>query len=141
MTTLTGAERTIVVVDDRADRAAALAAAIELGRCGRARVAGDARAAAALGSDADAVLLRHDVEDDSIQILRALSDAIDAGLPVLVVADNDEPAVRRRVFAAGARDFVVVPDGSYAELVLRLGNLLEVRDLQTGLERRIAELD
>ena len=135
-----GAERAIVVVDDRDERAAALVAALEQARCGRVRVARDARAAAALGADADAVLLRHDVADDAIQILRELSGAIDAGLPVVVVADEDERPARRRAFAAGARDFVVA-GSSYDDLVLRLGNVLEVRDLQTGLEDRVAELE
>jgi putative two-component system response regulator len=134
------AERAIVIADHDESRARSLAGAVEVARCGRARVAADGARAAELGADADALLLRLDMTGDAIQILRELSGAIDAGLPVLIVADSDDRAGRRRALAAGARDFVVVPDGSYEELVLRLGNALEVRDIQTGLERRVAEL-
>lgn len=134
-------DRAIVVADDQPQRAEALAAAIADARCGRARIAGDAAQAAELGADADALLLRLDMRDDAIQILRELSAAIDAGLPVLVVATADDRAGRRRALAAGARDFVVEEEGSYEELMLRLGNALEVRDIQLGLERRQAELE
>src|SRR3954454_23030736 len=136
-----GVDRVIVVVDDHAERAGALARAVEEARCGRARIAADAARATTLGSDADALLLRLDMADDAIQILRDLADSIDAGLPVLVVADEDDRAGRRRALAAGARDFVVAADSDYDELVLRLDNALEVRDIQTQLERRVGELE
>ena|SRR4051794_15392000 len=135
------ADRAIVIADDRSERALALAAAIEDAGAGRARIAADAAQAAALGSDADALLLRLDMADDAIQILRDLAGAIDAGLPVLVVAEGDDRAGRRRALAAGARDFVVAADSYYDELVLRLDNALEVRDIQTQLERRVGELE
>ena len=137
---MSSGERAIVVVDDRPERAAALASAIENGGCGRARIAAGTRDATTFGADADAVLLRNDVADDAIQILRGLSEPIADGLPVVVVAAEDDRAARRRALAAGARDFVVV-DGSYDELVLRLGNVLEVRDIQVGLEDRVAQLE
>ena len=135
-----GLDRAIVVVDDRPERASALAGAVESGRCGRARIVANLEEATAFGADADAIIVRHDVADDAIQILRGLSDAIDEGLPVLLVADEDERPARRRAFAAGARDFVVV-GSSYDELILRLGNVLEVRDIQVGLEDRVARLE
>lgn len=134
-------DRAIVIVDDRRERATALAEAVEQARCGRTRIASGAGEAAELGRDAAALLLRLDLEDDAIQVLRSLSDAIDAGLPVLAVADREDRAGRRRALAAGARDFVVAADGELEELVLRLGNALEVRDLQLGLERRVAALE
>jgi putative two-component system response regulator len=132
--------RTIIVADDQPERAQAQAAAIESARCGRARIAAQAREVAELGADADALVLRLDLRDDAIQVLRGLSDAIAGGLPVLVLADEDDRAGRRRALAAGARDFVVAAGGSYEEMVLRLGNALEVRDIQTELERRVADL-
>ena len=133
-------DRVIVVVDDDSERARGLAHAIEEADCGHSRIVTEGRAAIQLGSDADALLVRLDMRDDAIQILRSLSDAIAGGLPVLVLADEDDASAKRRALAAGARDFVVVR-GSHQELVLRLSNELEVRDIQTGLERRVAELE
>jgi putative two-component system response regulator len=134
-------DRAIIVVDDQPQRAQELALAVEEGRCGRARIASNSREAAALGADADALVLQLDLSDDAIQVLRDLSDAIDAGLPVLVLCDKDDRASRRRTLAAGARDLVVAPDGSFEELVLKLSNILDFRDIQTGLERRVGELE
>ena len=134
-------DRAIIVADDQPDRARALAAAVEQGRCGRARVAGDGRQAAALAADADALVLRLELRDDAIQVLRDLSDAIDGGLPVLVVCDHDDRPGRRRALAAGARDLVVASNGSYEELVLKLANILDFHDIQNGLEQRVLELE
>jgi putative two-component system response regulator len=134
-------ERAIVIADHEADRAQLLAAAVTQARCGRTRIAPDGRQAAALGADADALILRLDLRDDAIQVLRDLSGAIDAGLPVLVVTDRDDRPGRRRALAAGARDLVLAVDGNYEELVLKLTNLLDFRDLQNRLERRVAELE
>jgi putative two-component system response regulator len=134
-------ERAIVIADDRPERATALAAAVEQARCGRARVAGDGPQAVALGADADALILRLDLRDDAIHVLRELSDAIDAGLPVLVVTDADDRPGRRRALAAGARDLVVASGGSHEELLLKLTNILDFRDIQNRLERRVADLE
>src|SRR4051812_3471309 len=110
------AERVIVVADDQPTRAEILSAAIEQARCGRARIAPDGRQAVALGADADALVVRADMRDDAIQVLRELSGAIDSGLPVLVLTDHDDRPARRRALAAGARDLVVVTGSSYEEL-------------------------
>jgi putative two-component system response regulator len=139
--TIPSFDRAIIVVDDQPERAQLLAARIEQGHCGRVRVAASGREAASLGADADAVVLQLDLRDDAIQVLRGLSEAIDAGLPVLVVCDRDDRPSRRRTLAAGARDLVVAPDGSYEELVLKLGNILDFRDIQNRLEHRVAELE
>jgi putative two-component system response regulator len=136
-----GLDRVIVVADDQPARAEALSEAIEHARCGRARVARDGKQAVALGADADALVVRSDLRDDAIQILRELSDAIDSGLPVLVVTDHDDRPGRRRALAAGARDLVVASGGSHEELVLKLTNVLDFRDIQNRLERRVAELE
>jgi putative two-component system response regulator len=134
-------DRAIVVADDQPERARALAEALEQGRCGRARIAADGKEAVALGADADALVLRLDLRDDAIQVLRELSDAIDTGLPVLVICDEDDRPSRRRTLAAGARDLVATADGSYEELVLKLANMLDFRDIQNRLERRVADLE
>ena len=134
-------DRVIVIADDQPERAQSLAAAVEHARCGRPRVASSGSEAAELGADADALILRLDIRGDAIQVLRELSGAIDAGLPVLAVTSAEDRPGRRRALAAGARDLVVAPGQFYEELVLKLGNVLEVRDIQTRLERRVAELE
>src|SRR4051794_7647809 len=134
-------ERAIVIADHEPDRAQLLAAAVTQARCGRTRIAPDGPQAAALGADADALILRLDLRDDAIQVLRDLSGAIDSGLPVLVVTDRDDRPARRRALAAGARDLVVASDGSHEELVLKLTNVLDFRDIQNQLERRVGELE
>jgi putative two-component system response regulator len=134
-------ERAIIIADDRPERAQALAAAVEHAHCGRARIAGDGSQAVALGADADALILRLDLHDDAIHVLRDLSEAIDGGLPVLVVTDEDDRPGRRRALAAGARDLVLAPGSSYEELVLKLTNVLDFRDIQNRLERRVADLE
>jgi putative two-component system response regulator len=141
MSEAAASERAVVVADDQPERAQALAAAVEQARSGRVRIAPNGREAAALGAEADALVLRLDLRDDPIQVLRELSDAIDGGLPVLVVCDEDDRHGRRRALAAGARDLVVARNGSYEELVLKLANILDFRDIQTRLERRVAELE
>ncbi|HEX4733895.1 MAG TPA: HD domain-containing phosphohydrolase [Thermoleophilaceae bacterium] len=138
---MSDADRVVVVADDQPERAASLRAAIEQARCGRARIAADGKQAVALGADADALVVRADMRDDAIQVLRELSGAIDSGLPVLVVTDRDDRPARRRALAAGARDLVVANDGSHEELVLKLTNVLDFRDIQNQLEQRVAELE
>lgn len=133
-------ERHVIVADHDPDRAAALASAVEQGGCGRARIARDAAEAVRLGVDADAVLVRDDLPDDAIHVLRSLSEAITRGLPALVVAEAEDRAGRRRALAAGARDFVVVA-GADDEFVLQLSNVLEARDIQTQLEDRVGGLE
>jgi putative two-component system response regulator len=88
----------------------------------------------------DALVLQLDFESGAIELLRKLSSQIASGLPVIAVAGVESPPMRRRALAAGARDFIVVHDGDKEELVLRLGNVLEVREIQRRLERRITEL-
>jgi putative two-component system response regulator len=138
--TARGRHGVIVIADHDRVRAGELAAAVERARCGKARVASAGAEAAAMAADADALLLRLDLRDDPIHVLRDASAAIDAGVPVLLVADEDDRAARRRALAAGARDLVVAA-GSYEELVLKLSNALDVRDIQATLERRVAELE
>jgi putative two-component system response regulator len=134
------AVRSIVLADDQPERSRAILHAVEDARCGRVVAVQTAAEALERAQDADALILHLDLGDDAIELLRALSDAVGRGLPVLVVASDDNRAMRRRVLAAGARDLVVVSGDDHEELVLKLGNALEVRDIQDELERHVDEL-
>lgn len=132
----------VVLLDDQPGRAALVAAAVEKSGC--AVVVARSRAQALAAADAagvGAVIVQLDVEDGAIELLRDLSAQIAAGLPVLALSDSENRAMRRRALAAGARDFIVGADGDSEELVLRLGNVLEVHDIQRALESRIAALE
>ena len=142
-TTDAGGNRSVVLVDDRDERAGALAHAIDAGGLGPVTVvrrSADAVAAASAGG-AGAVVLQLDVEEGGIELLRDLSLLVAGGLPVVALTAEESRAMRRRALAAGARDVVVVRGDDTEELVLRLGNLLEVHDLQRGVEQRLSDVE
>ncbi len=60
-------------------------------------------------------------------------------LPVLVLTADAESGVKQRALAAGAKDFLTKPFDEI-EVVLRVRNLLETKDLNTRLQRHNDEL-
>jgi len=75
------------------------------------------------------------------QVIGELRHLVDAPgrLPVLALAGDDAADGRRRALSIGACDFISKPpDGN--ELALRVGNLLEARQLRRQLENRDALL-
>jgi putative two-component system response regulator len=138
-----GSPRPIVLVDDQPERARALATEIEDADFGAVRIVGKAAdaLAAAGGPGVDALILQLDLEEGPIELLRKLSSYVAEGLPVLASTGEESRAMRRRALAAGARDVIAAAPGDTQELLLRLGNLLEVREIQRRLERRISELN
>ncbi|MFL5894779.1 MAG: HD domain-containing phosphohydrolase [Thermoleophilaceae bacterium] len=132
----------VVLVDDQPERARRLAAAVEAAGYGVVNLTGSRSDATEVVSapPVDALLLQLDLADGAIELLRDLSARVAGGLPVIALAGEDSRAMRRRALAAGARDFVVSVDDDHEELLLRLGNVLEVRDLQRGLEGHIGDL-
>ena len=142
MTAAAGGTRRVVLVDESPERARTLAAALEESGCevDIVRRTGEAAEAAGEGR-ADAVLVRLEGEQSGIEGLRELSAAIARGVPVIALAAADNTAMRRRALAAGARDYVAGPDSDHEELVLRLGNALEVGDIHRGLEGHVEELE
>ncbi len=86
------------------------------------------------------VLDFHMPEMDGIEVLGELGRMVprEAFPAVLVVTADQTPEVKREALAAGARDFVSKPFDT-VEVLLRIGNLLEVRRIHEHLARRVRE--
>lgn len=90
----------------------------------------------------DALLLDLHMPDlDGFAVMDALQSIlpVDAFLPVLVLTADDDSVVKQRALAAGAKDFLTKPFDAI-EVVLRVRNLLETKDLYTRLQRHNARL-
>jgi putative two-component system response regulator len=89
----------------------------------------------------DLVLLDLDVAGAShlaLDAIRHLTGAADS-LPVLALSGDTAPEIRRWALSAGVRDFVNKPV-DHTELVARVQNALQVRQLQLELQDRNAVL-
>jgi putative two-component system response regulator len=96
-----------------------------------------------LGFEPDLVLLDlHMPHVDGFQVMELLQAQVpeDVFLPILVITGDMEPAVRVRCLSAGAKDFVSKPFRA-DELLARIGNLLETRQLHRFLKRRNETLE
>ena len=93
-------------------------------------------------SDPDLIVLDLQMPDpDGFEVLGMLSPWTrgPTKLPVLVATADANPDTKRRVLAAGARDFLTKPlDPS--EVVVRIQNLLEARLLQVELRKQTRAL-
>jgi CheY-like chemotaxis protein len=78
---------------------------------------------------------------DGFAVLQALQSALpsDAFLPVLVLTGDDSVETKEQALAAGAKDFLAKPFDA-VEVVLRVRNLLETKDLYTRLQLAHAQL-
>ena len=76
------------------------------------------------------------------QVLARLRDRIrePENLPILVVTADGTRDARHRALSMGARDFITKPIDQ-VELLLRVRNLLQVRQLQRQLQKHNAHLD
>jgi EAL domain-containing protein (putative c-di-GMP-specific phosphodiesterase class I) len=101
------------------------------------------KALAACKEDLPDVLLLdlHMPDLDGFAVMEALRSMLpaDAFLPVLVLTADDDAAVKQQALAAGAKDFLTKPFDAI-EVVLRVRNLLETKDLYTRLQRHNARL-
>ncbi|NJD18564.1 MAG: response regulator [Gemmatimonadetes bacterium] len=79
---------------------------------------------------------------DGFQVLHALRHRIsgDDYLPVLVLTGDLDDSVRLQALAAGARDFLTKPF-DFTEVLLRMRNLLEARDLHQRLRQQNEHLE
>ncbi len=78
---------------------------------------------------------------DGFGVMDALRSSLpgDAFLPILVLTADDDAVVKQRALAAGAKDFLTKPFDTI-EVVLRVRNLLETKDLYARLQRHNARL-
>jgi two-component system cell cycle sensor histidine kinase/response regulator CckA len=91
----------------------------------------------------DVILLDlHMPQVDGFSVLRALAAAAGPNdyLPVLVLTADVSTETRNRALQAGARDFVTKPFDP-AEVLLRIGNLLDVRSLRAQLQAQYRALE
>lgn len=91
----------------------------------------------------DLLLLDLQMPNDSgFEVMAALRDRVlgPDSLPVLVITAATESDARNRALSTGARDFVSKPIDRI-ELLLRVSNLLQTRQLQRQLADRDAALD
>jgi putative two-component system response regulator len=101
-----------------------------------------------LGFGPDVVLLDlHMPHLDGFAVMEALGASSDPGVrtPILVLTADATTEVKHRALAAGARDFLTKPL-DMEEVLLRIGNILEIRFLERelrgerdSLERRVVE--
>jgi putative two-component system response regulator len=79
---------------------------------------------------------------DGFEVMQALRPLLASQryLPVLIVKADDNPTVKQRALAMGARDFLCKPFDSL-EALLRIRNLLETRQLYAQLERQQHQLE
>jgi putative two-component system response regulator len=84
----------------------------------------------------------HMPDMDGFQVLEVVrrNVADDEYLPVLVLTGDLDPAVRRDALAAGARDFLTKPF-EVTEVLLRIKNLLETRNLHRRIQAHAHELE
>ena len=135
----------IVVVDDDASTLRVMSRI--LGRAGYRRVTTTDRPenAAALCDQLSpdlVVLDLHMPRLDGFGVLDALRRRVRGPdrLPVIVLTGDDSTDARRRALGLGARDFVNKPIDA-VELLLRIRNQLEARDMQRQLEENSTMLD
>jgi len=101
-----------------------------------------------LGFGPDVLLLDlHMPHLDGFAVMEALGESSDPGTrtPIVVLTADATAEVKHRALAAGARDFLTKPL-DMEEVLLRIGNILEIRFLEgelreerDSLERRVVE--
>jgi putative two-component system response regulator len=135
----------ILVVDDNPNNVLLLKGVLE--RAGYDRVEGTTDPSEIVrmfaAEDADLVLLDlHMPEIDGFELMRRLGPLTGDGkrVPLLALTADHSEETKRRALAAGARDFLGKPFDQ-TELLLRVRNLLQVRELQKQLHERNVALE
>jgi putative two-component system response regulator len=138
-------DHAILAVDDNRRDLASLAYVLERGGFSNVRTTTDAFAAIEMYAQEppDLVVLDlHMPQMSGFDLMERLGPLTERGMDIpclLLSADTSEDA-KRRALSAGARDFLIKPFDR-TELLLRVRNLLEVRQLQARLYRRTVTLE
>ena len=77
---------------------------------------------------------------DGFEVLSALREGYDETIPVIMLTGDTSEETRRRALRAGATDFLVKPFDRL-EMLLRIGNLLQMRQLQLQLDNQRSALE
>jgi EAL domain-containing protein (putative c-di-GMP-specific phosphodiesterase class I)/ActR/RegA family two-component response regulator len=138
------ASSTIMVVDDHEPNVVLLTRLLQA--AGMTRVDGYSDPRHALrafeAKQPDLVLLDlHMPHIDGFGLMDAMLHRIAADdfLPIIVVTADGTPAARERALSVGAKDFLTKPYDT-TEVVLRVANLLQSRELHNGLRQHNAAL-
>ncbi len=88
------------------------------------------------------VLDLHMPKKDGFEVMEEISVLVDEReyLPILILTGDLDPFARERALGAGAKDFVTKPFEA-TEVLLRIKNLLETRNLHLRLARHAEELE
>ncbi len=134
----------ILIVDDIQENVALLERILRKAGYENLRATTSAREAIALAvaEPPDIILLDlHMPEINGMQIIRELRRLDPLEFPFVIVLTGDiSRAARSEVLAAGARDFITKPY-DHTEVLLRLGNLAELRVLQNQLHDQNMQLE
>ena len=138
------ADARVVIVEDQPANVTLLTRLLQTAGISQVHAVTDPRLAVArcLEVGADLVLLDLQMPYmDGFAVLSALQDALpdDAFVPVLVLTADGTGTTRDRALAAGAKDFLTKPF-ERTEVVLRVRNLLETRNLYADVQRHNAAL-
>jgi EAL domain-containing protein (putative c-di-GMP-specific phosphodiesterase class I) len=134
----------IMVVDDQEANVMLLCRLLEVAGMQRVEGYSDPRHAirAFETRQPDLVLLDlHMPHIDGFRVMDRMLERIapDDFLPIVIVTADSTPATRQRALAAGAKDFLTKPYDA-VEVVLRVANLLQSRELHSGLRQHNAAL-
>lgn len=134
----------ILIVDDEPANVALLEDMLEEAHYTRVQSLSDSRHAMEATAEFKPDLILLDLmmpHIDGLTILEHLrSTPAEILLPVIVLTADVEGGTRRRALAAGASDFLLKPLDQF-EVLLRIGNLLEMRRLHIQLDTQRGALE
>jgi putative two-component system response regulator len=133
----------VLAVDDEALNVEVLEAMLTDSGYTRVRCVSDARQVLAECDDFEPDLILLDLmmpHCDGFEILRSLRESVDDSVPVIILTGDSNEETRRRALRAGATDFLLKPFDRL-EMLLRIGNLLQMRQLQLQLDNQRAALE
>lgn len=132
------AEARIVAIDDTPANLSLVEAVLRRAGLQHVHTVSDPREALGVLSEVRPDLVLLDLHMPHISGFELLDEIVQRAsgeyLPVLVLSADTTPDAAHRALAAGARDFLVKPF-DLTDVLLRVGNLLETRDLHQKLRR------
>lgn len=135
----------LMIVDDQSDNVRLLVRILNRAGYTNVTTATDSRTVPELYSTCKPDLLLLDLHmpaQDGFEVLQKLAPFTSGAerLPVVMITGDDSSEVKRKALSLGAKDFISKPFDP-AEVLLRIGNLLETRFLHQKLRRHNSELE